>query len=271
MGSAPVVIPVSSLDQPGLLPYRTLRRPEGHIAQGIFVAEGEKLVRRLLETGIPVVSLLLSPEWLDRLAQTPACLRRNLTVYIAETRLLREIVGYNIHQGIMAIGQVPAEILPENLPSPHLLMALDGLRSSENVGIIARNCAAFGADAIISGGTSCSPFLRRAVRNSMGAVFHIPGLHARALPATLTFLHQKFGTSIVASDPHGEATLDRIDFSGNVCIIMGNEDDGISREVMDIASVRVSIPMARNTDSLNVAAASAVFLFAANRFREKRR
>jgi 23S rRNA (guanosine2251-2'-O)-methyltransferase len=105
----------------------------------------------------------------------------------------------------------------------------------------------------------------------MGAVFHIPVLHARALPATLTFLHQRFGTSIIASDPHGEATLDRIDFSGNVCIVMGNEDDGISREIMDVASVRVSIPMARNTDSLNVAAASAVFLFAANRFREKGR
>jgi tRNA G18 (ribose-2'-O)-methylase SpoU len=262
------VISLSTLDLPGLKPYRTLRRPESHIADGIFVAEGEKLVRRLLDSGLEVLSLLLTHGWLAQLLQDSRKLRDDLLVYLADTGLLREIVGYNIHQGIMAIGRVPAEIPLVSIPESHLLVALDGLRSSENVGIITRNCAGFGVDAIVCGRNSCSPFLRRAVRNSMGAVFQIPVItQIQSLPETLTLLKQRFGTRIVASDPHGEGPLGSVDLSGNVCIVLGNEDDGISSPVMDISDVRVSIPMRRCTDSLNVASASAVFLFEASRRR----
>ena len=259
---------VSSLELPELAPYRTLKRPIAHMQQGIFVAEGEKVVRRLLESGLEVISLLLTPDWLARLASTGHLDRReDVTVFLAEEELLRKIVGCNIHQGVMAVAKVPAEGSPEALPPVHLLVALDGLRISENVGVIVRNSAAFGVQAMLVGETSCSPYLRRAVRSSMGAVFQMPVIHVPCLEDALGRLKLRCGTEIVVADPHGAMTIYDARLAASVCIVLGNEDYGVSPEVSNLATVRAAIPMHNRTDSLNVASASAVFLYEAARQR----
>jgi tRNA G18 (ribose-2'-O)-methylase SpoU len=259
---------VSSLDLEELAPYRTLKRPLVHARLGIFVAEGEKVVRRLLESGLEVISLLLTPAWLDRLQGSGHLRgRERLKIFLAEGEVLQAIVGFNIHQGIMAIARVPAEISLEVLPEEHLLIALDGLRVSENVGVIVRNAAAFGAHAVLVGETSCSPYLRRAVRNSMGAVFTLPVIHVPSLAEALSRLQAQRGTRIVAADPHGASILSDLRLTGNLCIVLGNEDDGVSPGVAARADVRAAIPMCNETDSLNVGSASAAFLYEAGRQR----
>ncbi len=265
---------IVSLEQKELEPYRTLRRPMEHLQKGIFVAEGEKVVRRLLETDLSVVSMLLTPEFLEDLSQTTNLKSRvndNSTIFIGEQKLLETIVGYNLHQGIMAVAKMPQErTLGETIQSllkPYLLVALDGLVNSENVGVIVRNCAAFGIQAIIVGETSSSPYLRRSVRNSMGTVFQIPVVHEKDLANTLNMLHNKFQTRIIAADEKGSININNADLSGNVCIVLGNEDTGISAEVLAQCDERVSIPMKNGTDSLNVANASAVFLYEASKQR----
>src|SRR5262249_36502322 len=150
---------VESLDLPELEPYRTLRRPESHLRQGIFVAEGERVVRRLVESGLEVVSFLLEPVWFERLFADYGRSLSEAQVFLAERRLLSTIVGFNLHQGVMAVAKVPAEPTLDRLPAEHLLVALDQLRVSENVGVIVRNAAAFGADAILVGERSASPWL----------------------------------------------------------------------------------------------------------------
>jgi tRNA G18 (ribose-2'-O)-methylase SpoU len=259
---------VSSLELPELAPYRTLKRPIAHMQQGIFVAEGEKVVRRLLESGLEVISMLLTPGWLARLASSGHLEgREDVTAFLAEEELLRGIVGFNIHQGIMAVAKVPAEVSIDALPPVHLLVALDGLRISENVGVILRNSAAFGVHAILVGETSCSPYLRRAVRSSMGAVFQMPVIHVPCLVDVLGRLKLQYGTEIVVADPHGGSTIYDAPLAGSVCIVLGNEDYGVSPEVSGLATVRAAIPMHNRTDSLNVASASAVFLYEAARQR----
>ena len=262
MSNSAMIQRVSSLELAELAPYRTLKRPIAHMQQGIFVAEGEKVVRRLLDSGLEVISLLLTPDWLARLASSGHLEgREDVTVFLAEGELLGRIVGFNIHQGIMAVAKVPAEGSPEALPPVHLLVALDGLRISENVGVIVRNSAAFGVQAILVGETSCSPYLRRAVRSSMGAVFQIPVMHLPCLADALGRLKLRCGTEIVTADPHGASTIYDAHLAGSVCIVLGNEDNGVSPEVAGLATVRAAIPMHNRTDSLNVASASAVFLY----------
>ena len=265
---------ISSLEMPELQPYRTLRRPLEHIQHGIFVAEGTKVVDRLLHSSIEIHSILVTPEWYESLSSLPevqATLETIPTVFIAEKHLLEDIVGYNLHQGIMAVARIPKNIsLSELMPAirqPHFLVALDGLVNSENVGVIVRNCAAFGIDGIIVGETSSSPFLRRAVRNSMGTVFHIPIIHVEHLGESLTYLHQTFKTEIIAAHPHDKATIHNTDFTGNICIVLGHEGLGVSQPILDICTQRIAIPMENNTDSLNVASASAVFLYEARKQR----
>lgn len=263
---------IGTLDLPELRPFRTLRHTAEHFQEGLFVAEGEKVVRRLLHSDIQVVSLLVTPEWYEKLA--PDIGRRRepaLTVFVGSKELMQQIVGYSLHQGIMATGRVPAhrpvdEVI-DGLPSPHMLVALDGLRQAENVGVITRNCVAFGIDAIIAGETSCSPYLRRAVRNSMGTVFKLPVIHADNLKESLSTLHTGYGTRILATDPHSSVPISSADLTGNICIVLGNEDTGVSPEILSISSERLGIPMQKETDSLNVGSASAVCFYEASRQR----
>ena len=259
---------ITSLDLPELQPYRTLRRPAEHMQHGIFVAEGEKVLRRLLRSDLTIVSMLLTRQWLDQISsELNVSKQRNTIAYLADKRLLETIVGYNLHQGIMAVAKVPMErsleeILSE-IPKPHLLVALDGLEHAENVGIVVRNCAAFSVHCIIVGETSSSPYLRRAVRNSMGAVFHLPVVHTKNLAEALAFLHRQYATRIIAAHPHEKSSIRTVDLTGNLCIVFGNEGTGISKTILEKCTDRIAIPMMNETDSLNVGSASAVFLYEA--------
>jgi tRNA G18 (ribose-2'-O)-methylase SpoU len=254
---------LSSLAHPELHPYLTLRRPLDHLRQRIVVAEGEKVVRRLLESDLHVRSLLLTPEWLEPLE--PSLQERShatIDVFLAERSLLQRIVGFRFHQGVMALGEVPPEPTIALLPSPHLIVALDGLHHAENVGVIARNAAALGADALIAGQTAASPYLRRAVRNSMGAVFRLPIFHPPSLLLLLSQLAGRYNTRLVAADLRGATTPEHLRPDGNLCVIFGNEQNGVSAQLLARSSLRVRIPMEEGTDSLNVGSASAIILHA---------
>jgi tRNA G18 (ribose-2'-O)-methylase SpoU len=257
---------IESLEIPELAAYRTLRRPEEHLRSGIFVAEGEKVVRRLLSTGMQVHLLLMTPEWHKRLAGSPALLERDTTaVYIAGKDLLESIVGFNLHQGIMAVANLPPErsldTIAGECPSPKLFVALDGLVNAENVGVVVRNSSAFGVHALVVGESSSSPYLRRAVRNSMGCVFNLPIHHSKNLKRTLRQLREEHGFGIIGTAPHDSRSIGEADFTGAIVLILGNEGNGISPAILEECTSRVAIPMMNGTDSLNVANASAVFLY----------
>lgn len=266
---------ITSLDRPDLQPYRTLRRPSEHLEQGIFVAEGEKVVRRLLSSSIQVVSMLMTREWYQKLSDEKvfnASDESHYMIFLAEKSILETIVGFNLHQGIMAVARAPRnesidEII-QRIQHPFFFVALDGLVHAENVGVVVRNCAAFGVDAILVGENSSSPYLRRAVRNSMGTVFKLPIIHCTNLVESLTSLREQFYTNVIAAHPHGNNALHTADLSGNICIVLGNEGDGITNVVLDICTTRVTIPMMNETDSINVASASAVFLYEAGKQRQ---
>jgi len=263
---------VASIDSADLQPYRTLRRPVDHQRRGIFVAEGEKVVRRLLESELEIISVLLTPEWLAvhrRLLETKG---EGLNVFVADKKLVESIVGFHLHQGIMAVAKIPkASTLDGVLAGttrPHLFVAIDGLTNAENLGALVRNCAAFGVQALLVGETSSSPYLRRAVRNSMGAVFRLPVVHLTSLMSTLTEMRSKHGICAIAAHPQATSKqLSRAKFANDCCIIFGSEGEGISQGVLAACDEATVIPMAEGVDSLNVASASAVVLYEAQRQR----
>lgn len=281
---------ISSLDLPELAPYRTLRRPLAHEAEGIFVAEGEKVVRRLLTSHFPTISVVMPEKWLPEF--TPLLAARpepDIAVFLTpDKQVLQELIGFSMYQGILAVGKIPAPITLDtilaNSPHPRLFVATDGLASAENVGALVRNCAAFGTQALIVGETSSSPFLRRSVRNSMGTIFDLSvvelaklgqrhqyteKLHAQ--PHTLVQCLQELkrhGVRCLAAHPHEERrSLWQADFSSDCCIVFGSEGDGISAPVLACCDDAVAIPMAPGIDSLNVTAAAAAFLYEAVRQR----
>ncbi len=278
----------SSFDSPDLRPYATLRRPAAHEAQGIFVAEGTKVVRRLLESHFAVVSVVLPEKWLDDFRPLLEARPETITVYLAEKKFLETLVGFSMFQGVLAVGQIPPpasldDILSKNR-KPLLLVAVDALTNAENLGALVRNCVAFGVQALIVGETSSSPFLRRAVRNSMGTIFQLPVVELAKLGLRHRFKTQPHATQLtlaeclkelrargvrcIAAHPHTDKkVLSRADFSGGCCIVFGSEGDGLSAPVLEACDEAVAIPMPPLVDSLNVGAAAAVFLYEAARQR----
>ncbi len=95
----------------------------------------------------------------------------------------------------------------------------------------------------------------------------MPVIHVHCLADTLSALRHRFQTRVVTADPHGVSSIYDVALTGNVCIVLGNEDSGVRPEVTALASERVAIPMCNQTDSLNVGSASAVFLYEACRQR----
>jgi len=264
---------IASFDLPDLQPYRTMRRQLEHRQQGIFVAEGEKVVRRLLESRFTVVSLLLPEKWLQELQPLLQARPETVAVFVAEKELLETLTGFSMYQGLLAVGKIPAQPSLEEIlarsPQPRLLAAADALSNAENLGALVRNCAAFGAQALLVGETSSSPFLRRAVRSLMGTIFQLPIVETPSLVSTLQEL-RRHGIQSLAAHPHVNGrTLLRVNLTGDSCLVFGSEGHGLTPQVLAACDQAVAIPMAATVDSLNVASAAAVFLYEANRQRGK--
>lgn len=268
------VIKIDSLDVPALEPYRTMRRPMEHRAEGIFVAEGQKVVRRLVESNLEVVSLLLTQEWLDKYSDVLSNCQIEQGVFVAGKKQLEQIVGYGLHQGIMAIGKVPGSLdiwkMSKEYSSPNLFVAVDGIANSENMGVIVRNCAAFGVQALIAGETSCDPYLRRSVRNSMGTIFTLPVIKADKLADVLKKLRDDFLFQIIAADPKSDSVeMTTVNLTKDICLVFGSEGEGISGEILKHCSLRMKIPMYHDVDSINVASSVGVVLYETARQRGK--
>ena len=280
----------SSFDSPELRPYATMRRPAAHETQGIFVAEGTKVVRRLLESHFAVVSVVLPEKWLDDFRPLLEARPEQITVYLAEKQFLETLVGFSMFQGVLAVGKIPPPVSLDDVLSnnrkPLLLVAVDALTNAENLGALVRNCVAFDVQALIVGETSSSPFLRRAVRNSMGTIFQLSVIELAKLGLRHRFKTKPHATKLIlaeclqelrargvrciAAHPHTDNKfLSQADFTSDCCIVFGGEGDGISKPVLEACDDAVAIPMPPAVDSLNVGAAAAVFLYEAARQRRK--
>jgi tRNA G18 (ribose-2'-O)-methylase SpoU len=263
---------IASLDLPELAPYRTLKLSHEHRARGIFVAEGDKVVHRLLASPLEIISVLV-PE--HRLAEyEPALQKRSeaITTYVVtDKQTLTALVGFEMFQGVMAVVKIPAALaldaLLRSTASPRLLCAADGLSNAENVGALVRNCVAFGAQGLLVGETTASPYLRRAVRNSAGTVFQLPIIESPNLVAALSRLREA-NVRCIAAHPHtDQRPLSQADFTGDCCLVFGSEGQGLSTAVLAVCDEAVAIPMHPEVDSLNVASAVAVFFYEVQRQR----
>ena len=263
---------IASLDLPELAPYRTLKLSHEHRVRGIFVAEGDKVTHRLLASQLVVVSVLL-PE--HRLAEYEPALRARgedvLVFSVTDKRVLEELVGFELFQGVMAVAKIPSppalcDLIQTNI-SPRLFVAADGLTNAENVGVLVRNCVAFSAQALIVSETCASPYLRRAVRNSMGTIFQLPIIESKNLANDLTEL-KRLSVRCIAAHAHTEQRiLNGVNFNQDCCIVFGSEGHGISKNVLSLCDESVAIPMSPDVDSLNVASAAAIFLYEASQQR----
>lgn len=241
---------------------RRVLEPEG----GLYLAESEKVIRRSLAAGHRPRSLLMSPRWLDDLADVVAtCEQDGVPVYVGDPEVVEGITGFNLHRGALAsMHRSELPTVAEVCRDARRLLVLEDLVDHTNVGAVFRSAAALGVDAVLVTPRCADPLYRRSVRVSMGTVFQVPWTRLDQWPADVGVL-QELGLVVAALALADDAvSLDDLaaDPPDRLALVVGTEGDGLSRRTLAQADLTVTIPMRGGVDSLNAAAASAVAAWA---------
>jgi tRNA G18 (ribose-2'-O)-methylase SpoU len=263
------LIALDSLDAPELDDFSRLtdvalrRRTEP--AGGLYLAESTKVIGRALAAGHRPRSVLTRRAWLPELEELLSDFP-DVPVYVGEDELLEQLTGYHLHRGSLASMHRP--VLPsvaDVLRDARRVVVLDGLVDHTNVGAIFRSVAGLGADAVLVTPTCADPLYRRSVRVSMGTVLQVPWTRLPDWREGAPLLHE-LGFEIAALALSDDAVdLDRYSPPERVALVLGSEGDGLGRKALASADTVLTIPMLHGVDSLNVAAAAAVALWAITR------
>lgn len=257
---------IEHLDDPRVAGFRNLRDGGAPAREGLFVVEGRDNLRRLLcASSFEVRAMLLTPTALEALRGALASAPSSAPVYVASSDTLSELAGFHIHRGCLALGsRGDATSLGELVAErPPLLLALEYVGNADNVGGLFRNAMAFGVGGVLLCPRTCDPLYRKATRVSMGGTLTVPFARATDWPNELRRL-QSLGYEIVALHPGADAEPLAAGSNASaqrpLLLLVGNEGQGLSEQVLALADRRVCIPMADGVDSLNVATACGIAL-----------
>jgi tRNA G18 (ribose-2'-O)-methylase SpoU len=256
------LVSLTSLDDPRLETFRHLKDTNRTRWTGRFIAEGEKLVRRLLASDFPIESVLLSERFVP---QWQALLPPDLPVLVVPDELVEPLVGFNFHRGILACGRRKppvslAELLP--LDKAVTLVVCPEVQDPENLGSILRLAAAFDVEGVLVGQGSADPFSRRVLRVSMGAALRVPVVESHNIEANLRQIAGPLAVELLATvlDPRAEP-LASAARPKRLALLLGSEGHGLRSEWIAACARRITIPMPGEVDSLNVAVAAGIFLY----------
>jgi tRNA G18 (ribose-2'-O)-methylase SpoU len=232
--------------------------------EGLFIAEGNVVVRTLASPAsrAGIRALLLAEKRLAGLADVVAALPEDVPVYVGPQSVLDQIVGFDLHRGILALGEKPEPLdldaFLSGLDETAVVVAASAIGNHDNIGGLYRNAAAFGAAAVLLDDRCGDPFYRKAIRVSVGAVLRLPSVAAPPV-AELVEKLMTHGFEVIAMSPGADETLASLRPGGRRAILLGSEGPGLPDDI--IRRCRgVKIPMSGGFDSLNVAATSAVAL-----------
>jgi tRNA G18 (ribose-2'-O)-methylase SpoU len=256
-------IPVTDPDDPRLAAFRDIRERDLVGRQGRFIAEGEVVLRVLLDApAFAVETVLVSVRvaaagrpWFEAIAPGAVLLA-------VDDDVMEKIAGFHVHRGILAVARrreasTLAGLLA-GLPERATVLSAVGIANHDNMGGLFRNAAAFGAAAVICDETCCDPLYRKAIRVSVGGVFRVPFVREGSAGEMVDAM-EAAGFDCIGLTPSAPSLLTELKPGPRVALVLGAEGPGLPPEVL--ARLRpVRIGMAAGFDSLNVAAAGAVAL-----------
>jgi tRNA G18 (ribose-2'-O)-methylase SpoU len=258
---------VTDPDDPRVDDFRDLnsvdRRPDLPTGKGLVIAEGVLVVQRMLASRFTPLALLGTER---RLAELKADLVGvGAPYYRASADVMAQVVGFHLNRGVLAAARrVPEPSVAQVIDGARTVVVLEGVNDHENLGSIFRNAAGLGVDAVVFGSGCADPLYRRAVRVSMGHALLVPYARATDWPAELNLLREhEFRLLAMTPDERAQPlpTAMAAVRHQRVAVLVGAEGPGLSEKAMRACDIRVRIPMARGTDSLNVATAAALAFY----------
>ena len=256
------LVPISDPADERLADYRDLRdvqlRKHLEAEHGLFLAEGEKVVRRAVQAGMAPRSFLMAPRWLDGLADVLET--TDAPCFVVSEALAEQVTGFHVHRGALAsLERRPLPTLDDVLAGARSVLVLEDIVDHTNVGAIFRSGAALGFDAVLLSPRCADPLYRRSIKVAMGAVFATPWTRLPdwydALPSLSARGFTTIALTLAADATPIESAVAGLD---KVALVLGSEGPGLSPRWEQSADRRAIIPMREGIDSLNVAAATAV-------------
>ena len=257
---------ITDPDDPRVSDYIDLNDPELRkgieAAAGFFIAESPHVIVNVARAGRRFRSVLVTPKQQVALAEVLTTLP--CPVYVADERVLRRVVGFNLHRGaVAAVDRWPLPELAAVLAGVARVAVVERVNDHENLGVLFRNAAALGIDAIVLDHESADPLYRRCVRVSIGHACTVPWTRYDRLTDIVAA-----GFAVIALTPSADATrLDAFTWPARSALVLGAEGPGLSAETLRVADARVRIPMESGVDSLNIATAAAIAFYEVRRNR----
>jgi len=248
----------------------TALRLESEHTRGLYIAESLKILEGALSLGHQPRSLLTTSRWLpalEALEQRYPQLSA-LPTLIASASALESLVGYRVHRGMLAsMLRPPLTSVRELCQSGRLLVILEDLKDHTNIGAICRSVVGLGAGGIILSPRCADPLYRRSLRVSMGAALRCSWARSEGWPALSEALKSEGYTLIALSLREGAQALERLasEPPAQIALLLGSEGEGLSEEALSYADHQAYIEMCGGVESLNVASAAAVAMWALTR------
>ncbi|SDS04602.1 TrmH family RNA methyltransferase [Microlunatus soli] len=235
--------------------------------RGLFIAEGEKVIRRAIEAGYPPRSFLLAERWLSSLSDVLAD-HDQIPVYRVTEELAEQVTGFHVHRGALASLHRQQRHTVDDLLALDRLVVAEDIVDHTNVGAILRSAAGLGWQGALLTQRSADPLYRRSIKVSMGSVFSLPWARLEDWGGAVGMLHEHGFRTVALALANDAVDLDQArrllqsDQQTKIAILLGTEGAGLSRRWIDQSSLVAKIPMYAGIDSLNVAAATAVACYA---------
>lgn len=236
---------------------RSRQRPE----ESMLIAEGPKVVRTALESGLKPVAMLMRKKMVNTSGADLVRLAGSTPVYTAEDDTLAALTGFRLQRAwVLCAFPRPAQTpLSSCLHGARRVAFLEGLNEPSNVGAIFRAAAALKVDSLLLSPDCADPFHRRAVRVCMGAVFRLPWTRCAPAEAAEALRAEGFRTlGFALQEPCVNLGDEGLRGLEKAAIFLGTEDTGLTLETLSRMDQIVRIPMAEGIDSLNVATAAAI-------------
>ena len=249
---------IDKIDDERIKEFLSLR--QSNVNDDQVVVESKNVFKKLFENKIKIHKIFITSENMDFIKNN--CKNIDFPIYVASTSLMKEIVGYKIHQGMIALIDKPKYINFDKIDGD--VFVLNSLTSPENIGSIVRSCAAFNIKTLIIDEKTCSPFIRRCIRVSTGNIFNINVYKSTNLKNDLLKLQEKEYKILATANQENAISLHKYKFTNKSAVIIGNEGFGVEKDILTLSDDILKIDINEDVTSLNASIAASIILYKLN-------
>lgn len=242
---------ITSLKNPKVTTWKSLKDRKGRKETGCFLVEGRKMVEEVLQSDFTATAVLLAEGFTPDFA-----LPESIPCYVMPEHVFAAVSDTKTPQGVAAVVR-----MKNNMAMGQRLVALDGVQDPGNVGTILRTADAAGFDGVILSEQCADIFSPKLLRATMGSVFRMPATVTPDLPGLLAKLRDEQGFSVLSSQLDGTPFYQREKVAERFVLVIGSEGNGVTEEVKAVATHKVKLPMRGGAESLNAAVAAGIMMY----------